>query len=190
MKSSLPFSFPNSLSGTHLSRKLQFPSARVSKRTFIALLGLFVATAAPLKSEVVRLAPEFAVESFNGTSKPASRFGKQPLILIIAPSPKSGVFKKQLKHIENLYRQYAGREALFIAAFTRETGTVESDIPFLYATDPQAVAASYGLGREKFQLNLIGPDHNLDLVTSEIVSGERIRDVIDNSYTRQSVRRR
>ncbi len=143
-----------------------------------------------VRAEVVRLAPDFAWESFNGTSKTLSNLTQQPVILIIAPSPKSSAFKKQLKKIAGLYRQYAGREALFFAAFTQEPGVVESDIPFLYVRDPQAVAASYGLGQEKFALIVIGPDRNIDMVTNNITSGERVRDVIDNSFPRQSVRRK
>ncbi len=156
------------------------------------LLTLFTVVLAlvTVHAEVVRPAPDFAWESFNGTSKTLSSLTRQPVILIIAPSPKSSLFKKQLKKIAGLYRQYAGREALFVAAFTQEPGVVESDIPFLYVRNPQTVAASYGLGDEKFELIVIGPDRNMDLVTNNITSGERIRDVIDNSFPRQSVRRK
>ncbi len=140
--------------------------------------------------EVVRPAPDFTWGSLNGSSKGLGSLVNQPVILIIAPSPKSGAFKKELKNVQRLYRQYAGREALLVAAFTKEPGVVESDIPFLYANDPQAVAASYGLANEKFAVVVIGPDRNIDLVTNNVISGERLRDVIDNSYTRQVVRRK
>ncbi|MEO7932114.1 MAG: redoxin domain-containing protein [Chthoniobacterales bacterium] len=150
----------------------------------------FIFALATVRGEAVRLAPDFSWESFNGTSKALSGLKNQPVILIIAPSPKSKVFKKQLKKMAPLYRQYAGREALFVAAFTSEPGVVESDIPFLYVRDPQAVAASYGLNGEKFELIVIGPDRNMDLITNQLTSGERVRDVIDNSFPRQAVRRK
>ena len=156
------------------------------------LLSLFISAvfAGSVFGEVVRPAPNFTWGGINGSSKALSSLVDQPVILIIAPSPKSGVFKKQLKNIERLYRQYAGREVLIVAAFTREPGVVESDVPFLYATDPQTTAASYGLGVGKFEVAVIGPDRNIDLVTNNVVTGERIRDVIDNGYVRQVVRRK
>ena len=156
------------------------------------LLPLFISAifAASVFGDVVRPAPNFTWGGINGSSKALSSLVDQPVILIIAPSPKSSGFKKQLKNVERLYRQYAGRQALFVAAFTREPGVVESDVPFLYATDPQSIAASYELGSEKYEVVVIGPDRNIDLVTNNVVTGERIRDVIDNGYTRQVVRRK
>lgn len=142
-----------------------------------------------LAETVVRPAPNFQWESFNGKSATLSSVGKQPAVLIIAPSPKSGVFKKQLKEIEGLYRQYAGRGTLFFAAFTQETGEIRSDIPFLYVQNPQAVAQDYGLERGKFQIAVIGMDKNIDLLSGNVTNAERLRDVIDNSYPQQSVRR-
>ena len=36
---------------------------------------------------------------------------------------------------------------------------------------------------------VIGPDFDIDLAFYKMTSGERLRDIIDNSYTRQSIRR-
>lgn len=159
-------------------------------KKFLTILFLTLSMATWTNAEVVRTAPDFSWESFNGTSRTLSSLGKQPVVLIIAPSPKSGSFKKQLKQLVKIYRQYAGRETVFVAAFTQEPGMVESDIPFLYARDTQTLAANYGLENEKFELVVIGPDRNMDLITNNVVSGERVKDVIDNSYTRQSIRRK
>ncbi len=153
--------------------------------SFLFATSVFAATA-----EVVRPAPDFSWQSFNGSSKTLAGLRGQPVVLLIAPSAKSSAFKKQIKQLAKLYRQYAGREAVFVAAFTQEAGPVESDIPFLYASDPQNLAASYGFADEKFELVVISPDRNMDLVTNNVVSGERVKDVIDNSFARQSIRRK
>ena len=158
-------------------------------KIFAFLAAATLALISSTVAEVVRPAPEFIWEGLNGTPKTLSSLPKQTAVLIIAPSPNSGAFKDQLEELERLYRQYAGREALFFAAFTQQPGIVKSDIPFLYAQDPQAVAAHYGVNRKRFKFIVIGPDRNMDLVTSEVTNGERVRDVIDNSYIRQSVRR-
>ena len=150
---------------------------------------LLLVAAGHLAGEVVRAAPNFSWETFNGRSATLASVGRQPAVLIVAPSPRSRVFKKQLKEVERLYRQYAGRGTLFFAAFTSETGTIQSDIPFLYVRDPATVAAGLGLADRGFLLAVIGPDRNLDLVSFQVTGGDRIRDVIDNSQTQQSVRR-
>jgi hypothetical protein len=152
-----------------------------------AFLAIALALVSSAFAQVVRPAPEFIWEGINGVPKTLSGLQKQTAVLIIATSPKSGAFKDQLEELERLYRQYAGREALFFAAFTQKPGIVKSDIPFLYVQNPQAVAASYGARR--FQFVIIGPDRNMDLVTDDVTSGERVRDVIDNSYSRQAMRR-
>jgi len=154
------------------------------------LLALLLLPAFFAHAEVVRPAPDFAWESFNGTTKTLTGLKGQPVVLIIAPSPKSGVFKKQIKQLNKLYRQYASREAIFVAAFTQESGLAQTDIPFLYARNAQAIAADYGLEKDQFELVVIGPDRNMDLITKDVTTGERVRDVIDNSQPRQSVRRK
>lgn len=152
--------------------------------------GLVIFLATPIFGQVVRPAPEFTWQSINGSSRTLSSLAKQPVILIVAPSASSGAFKKQLKQLHRLYRQYAGREAVFIAAFTEKPGVVKSEIPFLYADNPMDVAANYGLPNSRFKLAIIGPDRNVDLITENVISGERVRDVIDNSSSRQAVRRK
>jgi hypothetical protein len=157
--------------------------------TLLFLLAVFVAPIFDAKSQIVRPAPEFYWQGINGAPRSLSSLGKQPVILIIAPSPRSRVFRKQLSDIERLYRQYAGRGAIFCAAFTEKPGEVESNIPFLYVLDPESVASNYGVGHHKFLIAVIGPDRNLDLLSWERTGSGRLRDVIDNGYVMQSVRR-
>lgn len=158
------------------------------KAVFILLI-LLIPSILNVRGEIVRSAPEFHWQGINGASRSLSSLGKQPVVLIVAPSPRSRVFRKQLAEIERLYRQYAGRSALFCAAFTQQSGEIESDIPFLYALDPQEVASNYGMGSHNFLIAVIGPDRNLDLLSWERTNGNRLRDVIDNGYVMQSVRR-
>ncbi len=140
-------------------------------------------------SPVVRPAPDFQWESFNDGSKALRSLKQQPVVLIVARSARTGAFRKQLREVERLYRQFAGRETLFVAAFTEESGVVKSDIPFLIARDPQGIAANYGFSGSPFGIAVIGPDFNIDLASYKVTSGERLRDIIDNSYPRQSIRR-
>lgn len=152
-------------------------------------LGAHAQPSASRPSPIVRPASDFQWESFNDGSKTLRSLKKQPVILIVAPSPLSSAFRKQLREVERIYRQFAGRDTLLVAAFTEQPGIVKSDIPFLIARDPQGIAFNYGFSGAQFGIAVIGPDFNIDLASSKITSGERLRDVIDNSYTRQSIRR-
>ncbi|HEY5893007.1 MAG TPA: hypothetical protein VIT91_07225 [Chthoniobacterales bacterium] len=159
------------------------------RRAVAILLILLTTSILNASGEIVRSAPEFYWQGINGAGRSLSSLGEQPVILIVAPSPRSRVFRKQLSEIERLYRQYAGRDAIFCAAFTEQPGEIESDVPFLYALDPQQVAEHYGIGDHRFLIAVIGPDRNLDLLSWERTNGNRLRDVIDNGYVAQAVRR-
>ena len=153
---------------------------------FLLAVGLSFSS---VQAAIVRPAPEFFWRGIGGSSISLSETARQPVVLIIAPSARSGAFKKQLGEIETLYRQYAGRGTLFCAAFTEKQTNVRTNIPFLYVQDATAIAAQYGQGRRGFRIAIIGPDRNLDLISSEVLNAEQLRDVIDNSFAQQSVRR-
>jgi hypothetical protein len=84
------------------------------------------------------------------------------VILIFATSPAQKMFVRQVKEITRRYRQLSVQNALFFVAFTRESGLVtRSDVPFVVLPDP-----------------------------SSVITGQRILDVIVNSYQRQVQSRR
>ena len=147
--------------------------------------GIVTATAAPpAKPAVVRPAPDF---TFPGISKSQSLRGVrgQPVVLLIATSPKNGAFKAQVKNIREIYQQFANKQVIFAAAFTGETGPVKSDVPFVVVNNGPGVAGAYGV-QDKFNIAIIGKDGNLDYQTKQVLNSSRVRDVIQNSYAVQA----
>ena len=150
----------------------------------IALSLLFALAFA--RAEVIRLAPDFA---FPGVGKAQSlkSVRGQPVVLIVAQSPKTKDFKVQVKNLKDIYQQFASKQVLFVAAFTGEVGPVKSDIPFVIANNGAAVASAYSMpDKDKFNIIIIGKDGNVDYQTSKVIGAERVRDVIQNSYAVQS----
>ena len=138
---------------------------------------------------VVRPAPEFVWSSVTGKVRRLRDLRGQPVILIFATGPTAKDFNRQVKEITKRYRQLAERNALFFVAFTKETGLItRSDVPFIVLPDPESVADAYRVG--DFGIAVIGSDGNLDYATDRIVPGQRILDVIDNSFRVQSQQRR
>ncbi len=149
-------------------------------------LATVQAAPAPLKSAVVRPAPDF---TFPGISKSQSLKGVrgQPVVLVIAKSPKNGDFKSQLKILREIYQQFANKQVIFAAAFTGESGPVKSDIPFVVVNNGPGVAGAYGLTeKDKYNIAIIGKDGNLDYQTNKVLDASRVRDVIQNSYAVQA----
>jgi hypothetical protein len=63
-----------------------------------------------------------------------------------------------------------------------------SDVPFVVLPDPLTVADSYRVG--DFGIALIGTDGNLDYATDRVIPGQKILDVVNNSYAAQVQARR
>jgi hypothetical protein len=143
----------------------------------------------PPPESVPRPAPDFAWSSVTGKVRRLRDLRGQPVVLIFATSPAQKMFVRQVKEITRRYRQLSVQNALFFVAFTRESGLVtRSDVPFVVLPDPSSVADEYQVG--DFGIAVIGPDGNLDYATDRIVPGQRILDVIVNSYQRQVQSRR
>ena len=154
-------------------------------RPFLIALSLLFAMAAA-RAEVIRLAPDF---TFPGIGKAQSlkAVRGQPVVLIVAKSPKIGDFKSQVKRLREIYQQFASKQVLFVAAFTEEVGPVKSDIPFVIANNGGAVASAYSMpAKDKFNIIIIGKDGNVDYQTSKVIGAERVHDVIQNSYAVQA----
>ncbi len=147
---------------------------------FFALLALFVPFVAqaqsnkgkkaqtPAPANVPRPAPEFVWSSVSGKVRRLRDLRGQPVVLIFATNPEQNEFKKQVKQITRRYKVLANRNVLFF--------------------DPLAVADAYRVG--DFGIAIIGPDGNLDYATDKVITGQKIVDVVNNSYTTQAQERR
>jgi hypothetical protein len=71
-----------------------------------------------------------------------------------------------------------------VAAFTRELGVIRSNIPFALAADPASVSSLYGV-QGNFAVFVIGKDGNIDALSDRVLPGQRIIDIINNSFVVQ-----
>lgn len=156
-----------------------------SAAILIALLTLTV----PLHAGVVRNAPDFTWPGAGSGGRSLKSLRGQAVVLVVADSPKTGAFRKQLDWLGQTYTALAGKQVVFIAAFKNGEGPVRSDIPFVVANNGAAVAGAYGV-QGKFGLIVIGKDGNIDYQTDEVRTGERVRDVIQNSFAVQAAARK
>ena len=143
----------------------------------------------PVPTNVVRPAPEFSWIGAGGKPFPLKTFRGQPVVLIVAPSPGSASMRKEAGRIEELYLQFSARKTVFLAAFTQQTGRVESNVPFAIAENGAAVAAAYGVPANELSVIVISPDGNVDLTSTKVEGAQRILDVIVNTFQAQSVNR-
>lgn len=141
--------------------------------------------AAPQVGPVVRPAPDF---TWTG-GKSLRSLQNQPVVLLIARSPKDSAFRKELKRLQEQYQEFGSQNAVFVAAFTRKDGEVKSNIPFLIAGDGPGIATKYGV-KKPFGLAVIGRDGNVDLITEKVVPASRVMDAIVNGYDVQAPERR
>lgn len=147
-----------------------------------AACAAVLATQGTLRADVVRPAPDFLFQSSGGKLSSLKSLRGQPVIVAVAPGPRSGAFHKQVGYLEELYRKFASREVVFVAAFTGAPGErAKTDIPFVYPADPGALAAALGAG-DGYLLAVIGEDGNLDLVTRKVRAAAYIESVINNAY--------
>jgi hypothetical protein len=154
---------------------------------FFSLI-LLIALAASAEANVVRKAADFSWPGAGNKSRSLRSLKGQPVVLIIADSPRHGAFRKQVKWLEKTYSQLAAKGAVFIVAFREGEGPVKSDIPFVVANSGGAVADAYGA--DSFALVIVGKDGNVDYQTDRVRTGERIRDIVINNYSIQAAGRK
>jgi hypothetical protein len=157
-------------------------------RAAITALALLFSAETFAASPVVRPAPDFGFAGVGKRQTLRSLRG-QPVVIVIAPSPKSGAFKKQLKRLTPIYQEFASRGTVFVAAFSQSDGQIESNIPFVVAANGSNVASAYGL-KDDFTIAIVGRDGNMDLVSERVLPALRIREVIQNSYVVQQAARK
>lgn len=151
---------------------------------------LALALMGTLHAAVVNPAPDFAVVGAGNKLKSLKSLRGQPVILVLARSPRTGDFKRQIARLEKDYGQFASRSAIFVAAFQEEDGQpVRSDVPFAVASNGPGVHAAYGV-QDSFCIVLIGKDGNIDYQTNKVLPGQRIRDVLQNSFVVQQQERK
>ena len=156
-----------------------------------ALFALLIALSLtlPLRAEVVREAPGFTWTDSTGSAKPLRNLRGQPVVLIIADSPRQGAFRSQVAQLQKIYERFAAEEVLCIAAFSKQQDVIRSNIPFLTVPDGPSTAATYDVP-QGFAIAVIGEDGNLDCFSTRVLPAQRIYDIIDNSFTKQKQLRR
>ena len=125
----------------------------------------------------------------RGELKHLSSLQGQPVLLLIAPSPKSWDLYRQLNALKESYEHLANDHLICLAAFTEENGPVLSNIPFITVDQGVAVGQAYH-AEGRFALALISPDGNLDCFSTHVLAGQRIADLINASYVNQVKLRR
>ncbi|MFI0347159.1 MAG: DUF4174 domain-containing protein [Chthoniobacterales bacterium] len=133
---------------------------------------------------VITPAPDIMWQE-NGRLTHLSSLRGKPVLLLIAPSPQSHIFLSQLNELKGMYGRLANRQLICVAAFYEEEGLVPSNIPFITANKGAAVAAVYGVQKNSFAAALISVDGNLDCLSTKVLPGQRIDDLIDASYATQ-----
>ena len=152
-------------------------------------LVLLVVLTTTLSAVVVRQAPNISWIDSSGRQRALSALRGQPVIVLIAPSPRNRAFRSQLGQLRKMFERYAAHKTVFIAAFTQEGGVIGSNIPFMVAADGPRVGFEYE-SSEGFGIAFIGRDGNLDYVTNKVIPAHRVYDLINNSFVPQRNLRR
>lgn len=143
-----------------------------------------------LHANVVRPVPDFSWVGLNGKLETLNEFRGQPVILLITTGPRNWAFRRQIGQLQDVYQRLAATGAVCVAAFTRETGIIRSNIPFVQAQDGPRVAYLTGTQGPRFTVILIGKDGNMDAISHRVIKGQRVLDIIGNSFVVQETLRR
>ena len=162
-------------------------STTIMRRLAVLLLVLTAISGA--SANVARWAPDFAWLKSGGSRTTLKSLRGQPVVLVVAPSPEHRKFRKQAKELQKTYQLLGNDKAVMVAAFTAEPGVIRSNIPFVLAANPGAIAQSYGVAGD-FAVFVIGRDGNLDEISDRVLPGQRVLDIINNSFVAQQDNRR
>lgn len=153
------------------------------------LLAIALLATSTSFAEVVRGAPDFIwLKSGNNRANLRSLRG-QPVVLVVATSPRLRKFRAQVGQLQKVFQLLGNDKAVAVAAFTEEPGLIRSNIPFVLAANPAALASTYDVQGD-FAVFVIGKDGNLDEISDCVLPGQRILDIINNSYVVQRDNRR
>jgi hypothetical protein len=157
----------------------------MSKSTFpIFLLAAAFVLHGVCRAEVVRPAPDFVWLSSGAKGKSLKSLRGQPVVLVVAESPSQRIFRAQVGQLKKVYQLLGNDKMVAVAAFTREPGVIRSDIPFVLAAEPASVSSLYGV-QGNFAVFVIGKDGNIDAFSDRVLPGQRIIDIINNSFVVQ-----
>lgn len=147
------------------------------------LLAIIAAILLPslAAAEVVRPAPDFVWLSSSAKGKSLKSLRGQPVVVVVAQSPRQWIFRAQVGQLKKVYQLLGNEKMVAIAAFTMQPGAIRSNIPFVLAADPGHVAALYGV-QGNFAVFVIGKDGNIDALSEKVLPGQRIIDIINNSF--------
>jgi hypothetical protein len=147
---------------------------------------LFLTLCAAAHAQVVRPAPNF---DLAGTGKSLKNFRGQTVVLLITQSAREKHYREMVNRLGRLFGQFATERVIFVAAIENGPQEVLSNIPFVVASNPQQVAADYGVNG-RYAIAVIGVDGNVDMITAQMIAPERVRDMIfDNSDTQTEARK-
>jgi peroxiredoxin len=153
------------------------------------LMIVSIVTKAATETPIVQLAPDFSFRDANGHISRLKSLRGKPVILLIAPSAGKGRFRREVKTINRASRSFTSRKAVLVAAFVQGGEMIRGESPFVLATDASHIATAYGIDANSYGLIVIGPDGNLDLRSTRVLSAQKIIDAIDNSYVVQARRK-
>jgi hypothetical protein len=161
------------------------------KRALLCLAAV-AALCLPAQADVVRPAPNFTWLDDAGKPRELKSFHGpkgQPVVVVIAPSPRDWTFRAQVGQLQKAYQRFAAQKLVTFAAFTQEEGRIRSNIPFIVVPDGPRVAFLYEVSKG-FALAIIGPDGNLDYLATKVVPAQRILDIMDaNAQVQTGFRR-
>lgn len=159
------------------------------RNLIVLTLALALLPAAPSSAEVVRGAPDFTWLKSGGKGASLRSLRGQPVVLVVARSPRQRKFRAQVGQLQKVFQLLGNDKAVLAVAFTEEPGLIRSNIPFVLAANPAAVASTYDVQGD-FAAFVIGKDGNLDEISDRVIPGQRILDIINNSYVVQRDNRR
>ena len=94
-----------------------------------------------------------------------------------------------MSQLRGYYEKLAVHGMLCFAALTSDSGRIPSNIPFILVNDPVGTAAAYDV-KQGFAIAVIGPDGNLDCISTKPLPGQRVLDLLQNNASMQTQIRR
>jgi hypothetical protein len=137
---------------------------------------------------IVSLAPDVHWKKGNNIDHLASLRGR-PVLILFTDTPLNHAFRHQLRELQSHYERLAAHGLICAVAFTQEIGPVPSNIPFITLLNGEGSARAYGIS-QNFGIALLGADGNLDCLSTHPLSGQRIEDLMNASYTVQEIMRK
>lgn len=158
-------------------------------KRLLPALCLALLSASAVQAMVVRPAPDFPWVDFTGKTRDLKSLRGQPVVVLIAPSPRDRTFRAQVGQLQLAYQRFAAAKLVAFAAFTTEGGQIRSNIPFVPVADGPRVAFLYDVP-QSFAVAIIGPDGNLDFLSRRVVPAQRLLDIMNANYAVQEKLRR